>query len=326
MTPPEDWRPGASVALLRLRAEMLAATRAFFAERGLLEVETPALSAAASTSPALQSFQVRDADGGLAGYLHTSPEFPMKRLLAAGCGSIYQICRAFRAGELGRWHNPELTLVEWYRVGMDHHALMVEVAELLVTLLPPERLSRPREVLSYQEVFRRALAVDPLQAPLAVLEAAARRAGIVAPAGLGEHRDTWLDLLLSHAVQPGLGRGGLTFVHGFPASQAALARLDPDDPRVAHRFEVFLEGVELANGFHELADPAAQRARFEAELRQRAESGLPPVPVDQRLLTALEQGGLPECAGVALGFDRVVGLAAGATNLDQVMAFSARRA
>lgn len=320
------WQPGAELEILRRRAQMLAITRDFFAERAIMEVETPALSAAASTAPALASFQVVGPDGQCVGYLHTSPEFPMKRLLAAGSGSIYQISRVFRAGEQGRLHNPEFTLVEWYRVGFDHHALMQEIAELLGRLLPARQILRPADYLSYQAAFGRALDVDPLEAPVTELAAVACQAGLAPPEDLGQDRDGWLDLLLSHLVQPSLGRGGLTFLHSFPASQAALAQLEPGDPRVARRFEVYLEGIELANGFHELHDACEQRRRFQAEQTHRARLGLPAVTLDQRFLAALEEGPLPSCAGVALGFDRAVMLAVGAESLSQVMAFSTERA
>ncbi len=326
MSRAEAWRPGASVETLRRRARMLAEIRVFFAERAVLEVETPVLSVAGMTAPALASFQARGPDGRRGGYLHTSPEFPMKRLLAAGSGSIYQICHVFRAGEQGRHHNPEFTLVEWYRVGFDHHDLMREVDDLLGLLFPAEQLSRPAEVISYQAAFQWILGLDALETPVARLADAARRAGVAPPHGLGEDRDGWLDLLLSHLVQPRLGRDGLSFVHSFPASQAALARLETADGRVARRFEVYLEGVELANGFHELGDAAEQRRRFQAELAARARLGLPAIPVDDRFLAALEEGALPPCAGVALGFDRAVMLATGADSIDQVMSFSAERA
>jgi lysyl-tRNA synthetase class 2 len=305
---------------------MLASTRAFFAARDVMEVETPALSDAAVTSSAIGSLGVHTPRGSFAGYLHTSPEFPMKRLLAAGAGSIYQICRVFRADEQGRRHNPEFTLLEWYRVGFDHRALMAEVAELVTMLLPAGRLSRPYQVLAYRAAFRSRLGIDPLHSTTEELRAVARSAGIDLARDLGDQRDAWLDLLLSHAVQPELGRGRLTFLEAFPASQAALAQLDPNDPRVARRFELYLDGVELANGFRELTDADTLRARFERELAERAAAGLPPVPMDQRFLAAVESGCFPQCSGVALGFDRLLMLSLGAESLDQVMAFSSIRA
>lgn len=316
-----DWRPTAPLSNLQQRARILARIRAFFAERGVMEVETPVLSVAAITDPHLESFTTHYTGPGYADgtalYLHTSPEFPMKRLLAAGSGPIYQLCKVFREGEAGRRHNPEFTLLEWYRPGFDHHALMAEVALLVAPLLGLE--GRPLEKLSYQEAFLQHAGLDPLTAPLDELIACAGKLGI---AGFEDEsgRDVWLDLILTHAVEPRLGRGGLCFIYDYPASQAALARLNPSNPQVAERFELYYRGVELANGFNELADAVEQRKRFVAELETRRVQGLKPVPVDEWLLAALEEG-LPPCAGVALGVDRLVMLAVGADSLAEVMAF-----
>jgi len=324
------WRPSADLATLRLRAELLARIRTFFAARGVLEVETPALSAAAITEPNLASFStVYSGPGARYGqrlYLHTSPEFPMKRLLAAGSGCIYQIARVFRDGEAGRRHNPEFTLLEWYRVGFDHHRLMDEVAELATELLAGRLALAEPERLSYRELFQRHLDLNPHQAGVAELAACAGARGVPIPPGMpADDADPWLDLLLTHGIEPRLGAGRLTFVYDYPASQAALARLRPDDPLVGERFEVYLNGVELANGFHELGDAGEQRRRFEAENAARRSLGLPVMPVDENLLAALEAG-LPDCAGVALGFDRLAMLAAGKTALAEVLAFPVERA
>lgn len=322
MTIGSDWRPTAPLQHLQQRARILARIRAFFAERGVMEVETPILSTAAITDPHLESFATRYTGPGHARgtalYLHTSPEFPMKRLLAAGSGPIYQLGKVFRQGEAGRRHNPEFTLLEWYRPGFDHHALMDEVAALSAPLLGLE--GRRVEKLSYQEAFQRHAAVDPLAASLAELQVCARGLGIT---GFDDEsdRNVWLDLILTHAVEPQLGRDGLCFIHDYPASQAALARLNPAKPQVAERFELYYRGVELANGFHELADAREQRKRFTAELEVRREQGLDAVPLDKRLLAALEAG-FPPCAGVALGVDRLVMLALGAESLAEVMAFT----
>jgi len=325
-----DWRPGADLATLRLRAELLARIRAFFATRDVLEVETPLLSAAAITDPHLASFAtVYSGPGPRYGqtlYLHTSPEFPMKRLLAAGSGCIYQIARVFRDGEAGRRHNPEFTLLEWYRVGFDHHRLMTEVAKL-ATLLLRDRLSLAEpEWLSYRQAFERHLDLNPHRATVAELAAAAERQGVPIPSGMpADDIDPWLDLLLTQRIEPHLGQGRLCFLYDYPASQAALARLRPGDPPVGERFELYLYGVELANGFHELGDAVEQRRRFEAENAARQAQGLPVTPVDEYLLAALEAG-LPDCAGVALGFDRLVMLAAGKNSLAEVLAFPFERA
>ncbi len=328
---------------------MAAAVRTFFAERDVLEVETPLLAAATVTDPHLCSLVTRygAAAAGGAGrrlYLQTSPEFAMKRLLAAGSGAVYQLGRAFRDGEAGRRHNPEFTLLEWYRPGFDHHRLMDEVEELLAATLGGAQGGRPAERLTYAEVFARHVGVDPFRDPPERLRDAARAAsGAAAGPGaerlpdLGEDRDAWLDLLMATAIEPRLGWDGApgdgrpraTFVHDYPAAQAALARIRPpaapDEPALAERFELFVAGVELANGFHELADPDEQRRRFERDLAVRRAWGLPEVEMDERLLAALEAG-LPPCAGVALGFDRLVMLATGAESIAEVLAFPLDRA
>lgn len=326
-----DWRPTAALEVLKLRARMLARIRAFFSERGVLEVETPILSRAATTDPALASFAARYTGPlfphGQTLYLHTSPEFPMKRLLAAGSGSIYQICKVFRDGEAGRRHNPEFTLLEWYRVGFDHHQLMTETSELVTQLLAPMPKLNPPEKLTYREAFLRYAGLDPYVASPAEFGQAAKTHGIdISPKLVSENDiDAWRDLLLTHLVEPKLGQGRLTFIYDYPASQAALARIQPGNPPVAARFEIYFNGIELANGFHELADAAEQRARFEQQLLARAAGGQAVVPMDERLLAALSEG-LPDCAGVALGFDRLVMLAAGARSIEEVLAFPLERA
>lgn len=321
----DEWRPSAGLEALRQRASTFAAIREFFAERGVLEVDTPWLVAAGAMDPNLQSLSVAyDGPGAPSGgrlWLQTSPEHAMKRLLAAGAGSIYQITHAFRAGERGLLHNPEFTLLEWYRLGWDHHALMDEVAALCRHLLGDCAVER----LTYAQAFCIHLGVDPLEAPRRTLEARASELGLgrAALAALG--RDALLDLLLSHRVAPALGCGRLTFVYDFPASQAALARLRPDDPRVAERFELFSAGIELANGYHELTDAAEQRLRFDRERALRARLGLALPEIDERLLAAMEAG-LPACAGVAMGLDRLIMRAFGASRIDEVLAFPIERA
>ena len=323
-----DWRPSAALDALRLRAGMLAAIRTFFAVRGVMEVETPLLSSAGTTDAQLESFASRyrgpGAPRGRALWLHTSPEFAMKRLLAAGSGPIYQLCKAFRQGEFGARHNPEFTLLEWYRPGWDQHRLMDEVERLAGGILGGGYAAHPAQRLSYADAFLRHVGLDPHRAPETALREAAQCLGIAAVPGL-EGRDPWLDLLLTHLVEPHLGRGLLTFLYDYPASQAALARVDPGEPATARRFELYCEGVELANGFHELGDAVEQGRRFAAEREARRNLGLDDVPEDRRLVAALEAG-LPDCAGVALGVDRLVMLAAGAANIDQVIAFPLDRA
>jgi lysyl-tRNA synthetase class 2 len=298
---------------------MLRSARAFFEERGVLEVETPIVSAAAVSDPQIESLVTQIA--GLPGrrYLCPSPEYAMKRLLAAGSGDIYQICKVFRDAERGRWHNPEFTMIEWYRVGLDDAALMDEVEALVGRLLAPARVLGAAERLSYAAALQRHAGVDVFGSSEAELLEAARRHGIDCDAELD--RDAKLDLLMGLIVGPRLGRGNPCFVCDYPASQAALARLKPGLPRVAARFELYLDGLELANGFHELVNAQEQRARFTRDLALRRERGQVQAPLDENFLAALESG-LPDCAGVALGFDRLAAIAMGANQLSDAMTFS----
>lgn len=310
---------------------MLERLRAYFLEHGVLEVETPVLSSAATPDPALASLTTRYTGPlyphGQAFYLQTSPEFAMKRLLAAGSGSIYQVCKVFRDGESGRLHNPEFTMLEWYRTGFSHHQLMAEVEALVSYCIEDTILLKTSERLSYQEAFQRHLQLDPHTATAQEFAEVARRHEIHPPDDLFAHHDVaiWRDLLLTHLIEPHLGQGRLTFLHDFPASQASLARVRPGHPPLAERFELYWQGIELANGFHELADPAEQRIRFERQQHARVANGLPALPLDEHLLAALANG-LPDCSGVALGFDRLVMLASGARHLDEVIAFPWTRA
>ena len=321
MTVGVEWRPSAPRAALERRAALLAAAREFFATRGVLEVDTPLVVNSPVSDVHLASATV-GLGAGPPLYLHTSPEYAMKRLLAAGSGDIYQICHVVRGDERGRLHNPEFTLIEWYRLGFSLPRLMDEVEALVRVLLGPAHAGRRSECLSYREAFVRELALDPFLAPDATLLETARRLGF---AGTGASRDELLEFLMGVGVGPRLGRDALTFIHGYPASQAALARLDPEDPRAALRFELYGDGLELANGFHELQSASEQRARFERDNAQRRRAGLPVRPPDERLLAALAAG-LPDCAGVALGFDRTLMLALGAQHIDEVLSFPTARA
>ncbi len=289
-----------------------------------MEVCTPILSQAAGTDPSIEPLHTRYTGPrypqGLDLFLQTSPEFAMKRLLAAGSGPIYQIAQVFRDGEYGSRHNPEFTLLEWYRPGLDHHGLMKEVADLVSACLGEEP---GVEKISYVALFERKFGWNPLQARIRQLEDAAKMHG-VETRNL-ERRDQWLDLLMSLVIEPTLGAQGLTFVYDYPASQASLARLSSEDGRIASRFELYYRGLELANGFHELTDAVEQRKRFEAENRQRQQHGLAQLPVDENLLEALESG-LPDCAGVALGLDRLLMLQQGEAALDDVLTFSLKDA
>jgi elongation factor P--(R)-beta-lysine ligase len=336
----DDWRPTASREVLERRAALLARTRAFFASRSVLEVDTPLLVHAAVTDVHIHSARVELDHPSATYFLQTSPEYAMKRLLAAGVGDVFQICHVVRRGERSRLHNPEFTLIEWYRTGFSLESLMSEVEALVRELLGPAASERAAERLSYRDAFVRELQLDPLRAGLEELAGLTRRLGYRAqrhapaqasPASAGDavataaERDEHLELLMGALVGPKLGRGTLTFVHRYPASQAALAQLDPRDSRVALRFELYCEGVELANGFQELASAAEQRARFEHDLAERRRRGLSLFEMDERLLAALAAG-LPACAGVALGFDRLVMLATGARHIDEVLAFPTSRA
>lgn len=324
----KDWRPTASLDTLRLRASLLAVARRHFAERDVLEVETPALSTAGVTDVHLDCAVASAPALGWHGYLATSPEYPMKRLLAAGSGDIFQICHVFRDGERGRMHNPEFTMIEWYRRGFDIDLLMNDVEALLGAMLAPGRSPgawRPAMRLSYREAMRRHSGIDAFEDSISTMRKVLQERGVTPPADLGEERDSWLDLVMSTLVGPRLGQGALCFVYGYPASQAALARLRSTEPPTAERFEAYLDGVELANGFRELTDPVEQRVRFEADQAARRAAGREVPAIDEQLLAALEAG-LPDCAGVALGFDRVVMLACGAKSIDEVIAFPADRA
>ena len=321
----DDWRPRATLATLRARARLLAAIRDFFTQRDLLEVETPQLSSAATSDPALHSLATRwPGPDGPRRFLHTSPELPMKRLLEAGSGDIWQLARVFRDGERGRLHHPEFTLLEWYRVGWDHRRLMDEVAELVAGLLDGHNL-QPVETLTYREAFHIHAGLDPFATGPDAWRAAAMHHGIDAAGLDGLDLDGWRDLLLTHVVEPHLGRGRLTFVHDYPATQAALARVRDGDPPLAERFELYWQGIELANGFHELTDASEQQRRIDADLALRGELGLPEVPADTHFLAALDAG-LPDCAGVALGVDRLLMLKLGCDAIDEVLAFPVERA
>jgi len=311
----------ASHDTLRRRARILASIREFFAERRVLEVETPALSSAGVTDPALENVSALvESLGARPQYLHTSPEFAMKRLLAAGCGDVYQICRVFRDDELGRWHQPEFTMLEWYRVGWDEKRLMTEVEALLANALAADGNSKPhRSVrIRYSDAIESALGVGA-NAPTAEIEARLSAAGIDVPRDL--NHDAVLDLTLSTVVLGSFDSAALVFVYDYPASQAALARIKPGEPPVAARFEVFSRGIELANGFHELGDATEQRRRFTADLDARRSAGRDVPPLDEELLVALAAG-LPDCAGVAVGIDRLVALATGKTDVASVMSFA----
>jgi elongation factor P--(R)-beta-lysine ligase len=325
MTDTNTWHPTTTLSILRLRALLLTHIRQFFAERNVLEVETPLLSQATVTDPHLHSFQTQycfdHSEQQQTLYLQTSPEFAMKRLLAAGSGPIYQISKAFRNhGESGRYHNPEFSLLEWYQPNYNHHQLMDEVETLLKRLLTCE----PAQRFSYAEIFQRYLNSDPHQLSLKNLKQLTRRLGLATEnLGLNTLED-YLNFLMSHVIEPQLPKQ-LVFIYDYPVTLAALAKVRRCTTPVAERFEVYLDGIELANGFHELSDAHEQRLRFQNDLCRRTKYGHPQVPIDEHLLAALTHG-LPECAGVALGIDRLLMIMAKAHKLSDVISFPIQRA
>jgi len=317
MISPDHWQPTAAPEQLVARAQLLNDIRDFFASHGVLEVETPLISAAGNTDPEIQSIRT-DTDG----YLRTSPEFALKRLLAAGSGDVFELGRVFRAAESGRSHNPEFTLLEWYRSGYNYHRLMDELA-ILVRICGRGKFDQwSEERLSYRQLFLRHLDLDPFNAGEQDLCAAAGKHGIT---DIELDRRQWLDLLISHVIQPALPKESLTFVYDFPADQAALARIRPDNPPLAERFELYLGRTELANGYQELTDTVEQKRRFDAENAERLERGHPVYEIDHHLLAALEHG-LPECAGVAVGVDRLLMAVGNVETISDVIAFPFSRA
>lgn len=320
-----DWQPTAAPGAIRLRAAFNRLAREFFHDRGVLEVETPVMSVAGNTDPNIASFSLEFSgrtDGApRTRWLRTSPEFPLKRLLAAGIGDCYELGRVFRDGEAGGRHNPEFTMLEWYRVGWDHQRLIGETAELVQAALALVGRSATLARTSFRDLYRERLGIDPLLASLDEL----RHAGSdIAMDDTGLDRDDWLDLLMTHKLQPAFAEDQLLAVYDYPASQCALARVRHDDPPVAERFELYLGPLELANGYHELGDAGEQHARFRRDQAVRESRGSPVPPVDARLLGALPQ--LPDCAGVALGVDRLLMAVLGTPRIAGVLAFGFSRA
>ncbi len=310
---PELWRPTAPLANLQLRAKILQQIRQFFDDRKVLEVDTPVLGQYTMTDRHISSLKVPTNEGDY--YLQTSPEYAMKRLLAAGSGCIYQICKAFRADEIGQRHNPEFTMLEWYRMGFNHHQLMDEIDRLLQIILK----SPCSERISYADLFKQVLNLNIHSCTDQELHTQIQQAGWMENTSHLD-RDTCLQLLMSHAIEPHLGQKAPAFVYNFPNSQAALARLNSDTPPTAARFELYIQGIEIGNGFYELTDPLEQEQRFLADQQLRMKQGEQAPQIDPRLLAALGHG-LPECAGVALGIDRLVMIAAQANQLEEVITF-----
>ena len=305
-----DWRPTASPEAIRLRAKLYHQIRDFFQQRDVLEVDTAILSSAATTDPNIESLQL--AEPPL--FLQTSPEFAMKRLLANGSGAIYQIAKAFRAGEEGQRHHREFAMLEWYRPGFDYQQLMEEVAALLQFVTNWQLI----EKVSYREIFQQHLGINPHLVENAELTALVHLHTNYQ--SVDDDKDVLLDLLMSHVIEPQLGQSGLTFIYDYPASQCALAKItyDKTGQLVAQRFELYIRGVELANGYQELTDWQEQEARFARDNLKRRGRGLPEHPMDRQLIAALKQG-LPECAGVALGVDRLLLLMLGSQHIKEVL-------
>ncbi len=306
---------------------MLATIRRFFSERAVLEVETPLLSQAIGTDPQLEFFttEFNFPPSRQTLYLQTSPEFAMKRLLASGSGSIYQICKAFRNGEAGRFHNPEFTMLEWYRVGFNLQQLMDEIADLIAEVFAGQ-LSSETQRISYQEVFKLNTGLDALTFDYQAYCAYAVDNQLPEAIDIcGHDHSVWLDFIFTHKVQPELGKNALCLVFGYPACQSSLARLNLLDDRVTERVELFINGVELGNGYYELLDANEQNQRFDREIAYRQQNNLPPVTKDHRLIQALEAG-MPDCSGVAIGLDRLLMLLSNSASIDQVLGFAVGRA
>lgn len=330
-----DWQPSASLALIKLRAEILRHIRNFFHDKGVLEVDTPTLSCSTVPDPFIESFQTHylpltQTVQNNNYYLHTSPEFPMKRLLASGSGSIYQISKVFRQGEVGTYHNPEFTLLEWYREGWNHHQLMEEVSQLLTELLSPLIPVSAPIFITYEDTFQNKLGFNPHIVSKSELIDCTEQMGLGNVLSENDEKDRFLELLFSHKIQPSLGKAkdgkaAVCLLYNYPAAQASLAKISRQDSYpIAERFEVFINGVEVGNGFNELNDADEQRSRFEAENSMRKISGLEEIPLDQRFLDSLNY--LPDCTGVAIGIERLLMLMSQVKHINEVIAFPFEKA
>lgn len=319
-----SWQPNVTIETLKLRAALLNTARNFFQLYDFIEVDTPSLSQSTTPDPNIESFTTQFNNSQY--FLHTSPEFPMKRLLAAGSGAIYQICKVFRQGEAGRNHNPEFTMIEWYQPGMDYHALMLQVDTLVRRLLKDKLELKETLSFTYREVFENIVSVNPHLASEEELYAVIKANDIqLYDADIKLTKDALLDLIISYVIQPNLPKDAPVFIYDYPASQAALANIRKDKVNIAERFELYINGVELANGYQELLDANEQQQRFERDNRLREQTGLPTIPIDSHLISALESG-LPMVSGVALGLDRVLMLATGAESIGDVIAFTIDKA
>lgn len=325
----DSWQPTCSVEQLQLRAQALQNIRQFFLKKAVLEVETPLMSHAVGTDPQLAFFTTHYVAAPVRQtlFLQTSPEFAMKRLLAAGSGSIYQICKAFRNGESGRFHNPEFTLLEWYRVGFSLPMLMDEIAELITELFEQFHGSLVGvQRLSYQRVFEQYTGLNSLcfhyedYCRYALAQQCPEAVSLC-----GEDHVLWLDFIFSHHIQPHLGKNCLCMVYDYPACQSSLAKISQNNPQVVERVELFIDGIELGNGYGELTDAKEQAKRFEKEIAFRQQNKLPESVKDQRLIDALTAG-LPECSGVAIGLDRLLMVLSKNRSIEDVLSFPIHRA
>ncbi|MCK4707307.1 MAG: EF-P lysine aminoacylase GenX [Gammaproteobacteria bacterium] len=314
----DNWKAVSGIENMKKRARMLQSIRAFFVERDVLEVDTPSISIAAVTDLHIESFVTEMQHQNY--YLQTSPEYPMKRLLASGYPSIYQICKVYRKEEQGLFHNPEFSMLEWYRLGFDYRQLMEEVIALLELLSAESGLKTSVEKVSYQQAFIQHVDINPLHTTVEKCRQCCLKQQIEVPQGMSDDNvDEWLDWILTQAVAPAFNKKGFTILYDYPASQCALATISKDGS-VAERFEVFYGELELANGFNELTDASEQRQRFENDNKKRLENGLEVLPLDENFLAALEAG-LPECAGVAIGLDRLLMVLTGKAVISEVLAF-----
>ena len=313
-----NWRPTASLNNLQMRAHALNKVRDFFAKHRVLEVETPLLGLHTVTDPNIDSFKLAQHR-----YLQTSPEYAMKRLLAAGVPDIYQICKCFRQAEQGNTHNPEFTMIEWYRLGFSLEQIMQETVQLIAEVVGSVIQDKKVEYISYDDAYKKALGISFFELTENDVNQLSIDHGLQVDASMSTAQK--IDFVFSQLVMSKLDQHAITCVYHYPAQQAALAQLNAKDSLVADRFEVFCAGLELANGYVELLDSHTQLARFEADQQVRASQGLPDIDIDQRLLDA-QKHGLPDCAGVAVGLDRLLMLALGAKNIEQVMSFSWKNA
>ena len=319
-----SWQPNVNIETLKLRAALLNIARHFFQSNDFIEVDTPSLSQSTTPDPNIESFSTQFNNTRY--YLHTSPEFPMKRLLAAGSGAIFQICKVFRQGEAGRNHNPEFTMIEWYQPGINYRELMLQVDTLVRRLLKDKLELNETISFSYTEIFEKIVNVNPLLASKEELHAVIKANNIqLYDADIKLSKDALLDLIISYVIQPNLPKDAPIFIYDYPASQAALASIRKDKVDIAERFELYINGIELANGYQELLDAREQQQRFEKENAARENNGLQTIPIDRNLISALESG-LPMVAGVALGLDRVLMLAAGVDSISDVIAFTIDKA